>query len=95
MEPFKMKLRRWFLGEDNAMSESISETLYYNDEVSLKTETVQVLSELFSQADVKLPNGVTRKLLAKTFSKMGVFAEKKEKEEFYFESPYRKKVIYL
>jgi hypothetical protein len=88
-----MKLRRWFLGEDNELPESITEILYIKDKLSLKYETTVVLSELFVQTDNELTFGVNRKFMAKLYSKMGVFENKKEKEEFYFESPYRRKVL--
>lgn len=95
IEPLKKKFRRWFLGEDNYIPDSLKETMYYDEEVKLKIETVNMISELFVTTDKALHYGMTKRFLVKSYFKMGMLAEKKERVEFYNRSSYRRKVYLL
>jgi hypothetical protein len=92
IEPIKLKLRRWFLSEDNFTPDSIRETKFYDENITLERDTVSLLTNHFLVGDKELYFGVTRNLLKKIFNKMGCFTKADEKREFYFEGPYRRKV---
>jgi len=92
MEPLQLKFRRWFLGEERIMPDSIKEIFIEAEGLKLKPETVTVLSERFVQADKEFSNGVTRKFLKKVYKFAGHMPTEKEKQEFYNEGPYRRKL---
>jgi len=94
MEPLQPKLRRWFLGEERFVPDSIKETLLEEEGIKLKPETITILSELFAKTDKEFAYGVTRKFLKKVFSKVGYFQNEKDKENFYNEGPYRRRVYF-
>ncbi len=93
MEPLQIKLRRWFLGEERIMPESIKEIFIEAEGLKLKPETITILSEKFVQADKEFINGVTRKFLKKVYKTAGYLPTPKDKQEFYNEGPYRRKVF--
>ena len=92
IEPLKFKLRRWFLGEDNYLPDSLRETLFYKEDVNLEVETIAILTVAFMSADKDLYFGVTKKLIGKIYKKLGCFEKVDEKRSFYFDGPYRRKV---
>jgi hypothetical protein len=93
MEPIRLKLRRWILGEERWIPDSITETWIAEEGFRLKPETITVLSELFTKTDKEFSYGVDRKFLKKIYVKAGCLETKKEKEDFYNEGPYRRKVL--
>ena len=93
MEPFRLKLRRWILGEERFMPDSIKETFIAEEGFKLKPETMNVLSELFTKTDREFAYGVDKKFLKKVYVKAGCLETKKDKEDFYNEGPYRRKVL--
>jgi len=92
MEPMQLKFRRWFLGEERIMPDSIKEIFIEAEGLRLKPETVTVLSEKFVQADKEFTNGVTRKFLKKVYKFAGHLPTEKDKQDFYNEGPYRRKL---
>jgi len=92
MEPLQLKLRRWFLGEERIMPDSIKEIFIEAEGLRLKPETITILSEKFIQADKEFINGVTRKFLKKVYKTAGYLPTQKDQEEFYNEGPYRRKL---
>lgn len=95
MEPFQLKLRRWFLGEERFIPDSIKELSFTEEGLHLKPETITVLSELFAKTDKEFAYGITRKFLKKVYSKVGYFQTEKDKETFYNEGPYRRRVSFI
>ena len=95
IEPLKRKLRRWFLSEDNYIPDSLKETMYYDEEIKLSIETVNIIANLFLPTDKSLHYGMTKRFLAKLYVKMGLLAEKKERLEFYSKGSYRRKVVFI
>ncbi len=94
IEPLKRKFRRWFLGEDNFIPDSLKETMYYDEEIKLSIETVNVISNLFLPTDKSLHYGMTKRFLVKIYIGAGLLTEKKERQEFYLKGSYRRKVLF-
>ena len=87
-----MKLRRWFLGEETIMPESIKETFIAEESIRLKPETISILSELFTATDKEFAYGINKKLLKKVYTYANSLQTEKDKMDFYNEGPYRRKV---
>lgn len=92
MEPIRLKLRRWILGEEKYMPDSIKELFIAEEGFRLRPETITVLSELFVNTDKEFAYGLTRKFFKKIYKKAGYIQTPKDKEDFYNEGPYRRKV---
>ena len=81
MEPFKNKLLRWILHDENKVPESILETNLEYVGRKLPKEIKTGLISLYSRVDndKDLYFGITRKFLWKTYKVMGMHFDKMEK----------------
>jgi len=95
MEPFQLKMRRWVLGEDRFIPESIQELSLAEEGLKLRPETINILSQFFNKTDKEFAYGITRKFIKKIYSHTGYFENKKDEETFYNEGPYRRRVIFI
>ena len=91
LEPVKLQLKIWLLGEKEYIPESIEETFMSGEGINLKQGTIDSLSDLFVETDRELKYGINRKFLRKLYSKLNCFKSKEEKAEFYNDSLYFRK----
>lgn len=61
--------------------------------IKLKETTINTLSDIFVETDRELKFGITKKLLRKLYSKLNVLRSKEDRQEFYNDSIYSKKVM--
>ena len=92
LEPVKLRLKIWFLGEKDYLPESIEETFMSGEGIKLKHETIDSLSDLFVETDRELRYGINKKFLRKLYTKVNCLKTKEDRAEFYSDSVYQRKV---
>lgn len=92
LEPVKLQLKIWFLGEKHYIPESIEETFMSGEGIKLREETANKLSYLFVETDRELKYGINKKFLRRLYTKLNILKTKEERQDFYNDTLYSKKL---
>jgi len=92
LEPVKLQLKIWFLGEKNYIPDSIEETFMTREGIRISHTTNDTLSNLFVDTDRELKYGINKKFLRKLYAKVNCLKTKEDRAEFYDDSVYTQKL---
>ncbi len=92
LEPLKLRLRIWFLREEEFLPDSIKETFMFGEGISLKKDVMDSLASLFVETDRELKYGINKQFLRNLFSKINCLKTKEEVKAFYDDSIYQREV---